>query len=375
MGRRSVSKWHGYVCLALATVLTACGGVGKSITEDELIAAGGGSAASCTPTVLPAPVVAATDGSAGAPVGVNPLFPNLFQASCYKVRPAWLVAGVDYGVGIPSATVLKDPATIVMAGVTVSTATHVVSVDANNITLDAYDFSLAGGWEIKIGSAVKSDSTRITNSRFKVGANALPPIFGTSGATNLYVGNCEFDGDFNSDHFNGTGITMDGAGLTAEYNLMKNNYGGGIDVGGGGTIIVRFNVFDNLGQGSNTRGFLLQIGGGTYTVTAIYNMLYQPMATLGSGTNGFQIVGDSSNAVSITAAEVGNNSMIALAGAKMQFMVSVSTSQLAGAATIHDNYGDISGATVFGEAGSSGGGSSFTNNLNLVSGLAFPTNP
>jgi len=35
-----------------------------------------------------------------------------------------MVAGVDYAVGIPQGTVLKDPATINMAGVTVDKNLH-----------------------------------------------------------------------------------------------------------------------------------------------------------------------------------------------------------------------------------------------------------
>ena len=48
------------------------------------------------------------DGCAGAPAG-TPQLPRLLQA--YRShRPKWDVAGVDYYVGMPTGTVLKDPA-------------------------------------------------------------------------------------------------------------------------------------------------------------------------------------------------------------------------------------------------------------------------
>jgi hypothetical protein len=46
------------------------------------------------------------DGSANAPAGTAQL-PNFFSG--YSVRPPWKVAGVDYYVGIPQGTILKDP--------------------------------------------------------------------------------------------------------------------------------------------------------------------------------------------------------------------------------------------------------------------------
>ena len=49
------------------------------------------------------------DGSGNASVG-TPLLPGLLAG--YAARPAWMVAGVDYAVGVPTSTALMNPATI-----------------------------------------------------------------------------------------------------------------------------------------------------------------------------------------------------------------------------------------------------------------------
>ena len=49
------------------------------------------------------------DGSANAPAGAPQMSTLL---SGYAVRPSWNVAGVDYAVGVPAGTALKDPNTI-----------------------------------------------------------------------------------------------------------------------------------------------------------------------------------------------------------------------------------------------------------------------
>ena len=82
-------------------------------------------------------------GSANAPRG-PPQFPNLLSG--YAVRPPWMVAGVDYALGIQPGTVLQDPSTIDIPGVTVDTASHKVTVSRNNATISGIDFSLGGGW-------------------------------------------------------------------------------------------------------------------------------------------------------------------------------------------------------------------------------------
>ena len=99
-------------------------------------------------TITVDPTAMLGDGSAGAPAG-TPELPNLLNG--YASIPQWEVAGVDYAVGVPTGTALKDPSTISMAGVSVNTTTRVVDITGSNITLNGYDFSLHGGYVIYIG--------------------------------------------------------------------------------------------------------------------------------------------------------------------------------------------------------------------------------
>ncbi|OKO90678.1 hypothetical protein AC629_04245 [Bradyrhizobium sp. NAS80.1] len=175
-------------------------------------------------SVVDPPVL--NDGSAGAPGGA-PQLPNLLSG--YTVRPSWKVAGVDYAVGITSGTVLKDPATINMAGVTVDKSLHQVIVTASNVTLDGYDFSLAGGWELVTQAA----NTTVSNSNFKIGANHNPLITAGNGSSNLTVLNCVLDGNNTYDTLDNDLIGAFTPGLTVKYSVLENGYAHLISAAGG----------------------------------------------------------------------------------------------------------------------------------------------
>jgi len=149
----------------------------------------------------------AGDGSANAPAG-TPQLPNILSG--YTERPSWMVAGVDYAVGIPQGTVLKDPATIAMAGVTVDKNLHQIIVTASNVTLNAYDFSLAGGWSVITQAA----NTTISNSNFQIGSNHNFTIYGDTGSSNLTVMNCVINGNMLSDSLNNGLIYTSTPGLS-----------------------------------------------------------------------------------------------------------------------------------------------------------------
>jgi hypothetical protein len=129
------------------------------------------------------------DGSANAPAGA-PELPNLLKG--YAARPSWMVAGVDYSVGVPQGLALKNPTSISMAGVQVDAANHTINITGSNVTLNGYDFSLNGGWQINIASG--ASNTTVENSNFKVGSNELVPITTDNNAGNLTVLNNTFDG-------------------------------------------------------------------------------------------------------------------------------------------------------------------------------------
>ena len=66
---------------------------------------------------------------------------------------SWQVAGVDYAVGVPAGTVLKDPMTINMAGVSLDVADQIANVTGNNVVLSGYHFSLRAAGKFRLTAA------------------------------------------------------------------------------------------------------------------------------------------------------------------------------------------------------------------------------
>ena len=185
------------------------------------------------------------DGFAAAPAGTAQ-HPTLLNG--YVARAPWKVAGVDYSVGYPSGTVLKDPATISMAGVSVSPGQVLITGD--NITLDGYDFSLNGGYGVFIAGT--AHNTTITNSNFKVGSQHQAPIVWEG--QNLTVTNNVLDG--NNDTSVGPAGLIEGFSpsgtLTVKYNWLKNGYSDDINIG---PLTVNGNTNATTSAGSNVLQF------------------------------------------------------------------------------------------------------------------------
>ena len=225
------------------------------------------------------PTVTLGDGSANAAAGTSQ-YPSLFTG--YAVRPSWQVAGVDYAVGVPSGTVLKNPATISMAGVSVNTSTHVISITGNNVTLDGYDFSLNGGWQVSISGM----NATVKDSYFKIGANNLQPIT-TTGSDNLNstLIYCEIDGSGKNPGSN----TLINNINTIEYCYLHD---AGQDViNYGHPLVVEYNLVANNGLIAGAHADWIQLGSGTgWNATVDYNTFYQ--SGVGNmGTQGIEISG------------------------------------------------------------------------------------
>ena len=232
------------------------------------------------------------DGSANAPAG-TPQLPSLLNG--YAVRPSWNVAGVDYYVGVPTGTVLLNPDTINMAGVTVDTSTDTVTITGNNITLSGYNFSLNGGWQVYVAG----NNDTIENCNFAVGSNQQAAIsIGVNGqtASNTTI-------EYNT--INGNGISSGGVGLiecsgigttTIEYNSITNAYNEAIVLGNttssAANYVVQYNLIENTGEGSpqGAHGDWIQIfntPGDTSSVAINYNTFVQNAA--GDATQGLSL--------------------------------------------------------------------------------------
>src|SRR5206468_3977836 len=78
-----------------------------------------------SPTTVTVTVNGSSSGG-GSGSGSGAQLPNLCAG--YAARPSWQVAGVDYAVGAPSVSALKNPAGISMRGVSVNATSHVITV-------------------------------------------------------------------------------------------------------------------------------------------------------------------------------------------------------------------------------------------------------
>ena len=306
----------------------------------------------------------ANDGSANAPAGA-PQRPNLLDS--YAVRPTWDVAGVDYHVGVPEGLALKNPAAISIPGVTVNTANKNITVTGNNVTLDGYDFS---GW----GVSVQAANTRIVNSKF-----AGDGIWGTSTSSNLYVGYCVIDGQNVADTTALLGTN--GVGITVEYCWLKNAAEDMIQVhsGVGGEVTLRYNLFDTGGLrwSEGAHGDFLQMLGGPFTVSILYNTTVQDTGqTSGGFTQGLMMEPDGYGPWPgiIASGEYGYNTMIARGDFTMNVFIGATVSTIVNTVIAHDNYFDPSGASGLAAGGSRGGPNDsspktvFVNNVNMVTG-------
>ncbi len=309
-----------------------------------------------------------SDGKQKAPVAPVQ-YPNLLAG--YALRPAWTVAGVDYAVGVPAGTVLKDPATISMAGVTLNAAGHQVIVTGDNVVLNGYDFSLNGGWSVRINGAA---NTRIVNSRFiETAAQADAPISTDTAATNLYVGYTTIDGGGTAANPNdGSLISMSGRGLITEYCWLKNapsnifNFGFG-GAGAGGEAKIRFNLVEDSGRRGGGGGNYLIINSGSYShFQVVFNTSYQtPGQTGAQGWNVDATAG-------VQTAEIGNNVMITTAAGAASYLTSVGPNT--GAGVVHDNYFDLRGAFGFAYPGTSAF-ASYGPNFDMINGQTLTATP
>lgn len=308
-----------------------------------------------------------SDGLTAAPAA-SVQKPGLLNA--YPLRPAWKVAGVDYPVGVPSGTVLKNPATLAIAGVAVNITSHELVVTGDRVLLDGYDFSLNGGWSVRLMGAA---NTRIVNSLFVESASqGAAPIMVDAASTDLYIGYSTIDGGgTNANPSQGALVAMNGRGLTVEYCWLKNapshifvfGYGG---VGGGGSASIRYNLIEDAGRSSGGGGTYLSIFSGAYDhFQVVFNTSYQTPG--GTGTMGWNL-----DAPSILTGEVGNNTMISTATGAAAYLISSGANSAA--TVMHDNYFDLSGAFGFAYPGT-GIWAAYRDNFDMKTAAQLSDNP
>ncbi len=308
------------------------------------------------------------DGSAGAPYpGIgHGQFPNLLNAyggqnarmrgaiNGTLYQPPWLVAGVDYHVGIdlsryPTKASMKDPSTILdtIPGVTGNNSTHRIAISGDGATLEGYDLSLNGGWAV----AVSGNNCTVKDCYFKVGSNNLQPF--TGGNKNVHLTQCEFDGSGLAGDSNGTADAvlvenMVGAGVI-DYCWL---YSSGVDVFDY-VETIRFSLIGPAnGCINGAHSDWVQLGGGDWNIDVTFNTWYQSNFAADSptgsvGTQGIVISGFNGYT---THGKVNFNSVLNLPPGSMNSGISMS-SVVAPGGQILNNYFDLYKRPGWGDPG------------------------
>ena len=276
------------------------------------------------------PPITVGDGSASAAVG-TPQLPNLLNG--YAVRPPWQVAGVDYAVGINAGTVLKNPLTMNMAGVSVDTANKVVYVTGNNAVLDGWNFN---GWLVDI----TGQNATVTNNDFTHGF--LKYDIGSVGGTVEYN---KFDQGGTAP--NTAPFQVFGAGtFVVAYNDFENAYSMHAQFTyGNGTsqsIIFQYNLLANAGAGASAgaHGDVIQVFGGQ-TINDLeinYNTVVQNNPAY--ATQGWSVA---YNGMTVTSGNISNNTMVVPAGGAVNYDVLLAKQWITGTVNVANNYVDPTG--------------------------------
>jgi hypothetical protein len=125
-----------------------------------------GSGYTSRPTIS---VTGLTGGTGGT------ITPSVYQATPHNASTPWNMPGVDYYVGIPSGTTLKDPTTSGNLPSGAALAGSTVTVTGCGVTLDSLDFTLHAT-ALVINVTASTCTTTVQNSKFSANATSLYPI-------------------------------------------------------------------------------------------------------------------------------------------------------------------------------------------------------
>ncbi len=356
-----------------------------------MLSVGGGAAQTlwtgCTPYTPPPPPVTGCafgttypDGCPGAPLAPTTiLFPNLLKN--YTARPPWNVAGVDYPVGVPAGTVLKDPMTALLpVGCSRNTGIFQIRCSSGASTLDSFDFSKNGGWQV----ICSGGSLVVRKSNFERGTNQQDMLVAIPACTDLTANYNKFDAhsiqslSLGNVFYNVNDSNVSG---TLTYNDFRNAALDFVDVGAL-NITVKYNLFSGPGGGDHSDWF--QTGGLPGAVNHIIYDFNTVNQTPGTGSQGVSL-GFNTNG-NIGGSEAAFNTTVAQTGANVSYHYGVDASQVTGSVVVQHNWAAILGGGAFGNdrftlPGSScnpcsgGGMSTFNDNHNMNTGALFSNSP
>jgi hypothetical protein len=312
-----------------------------------------------------------SDGSADAPSG-RPQYPDYFTNLSrvrYAVRPPWQVAGVDYRVGIRAGVSLLDPATIPRSVATsAGSDPMVINLTSDNVTLDGYDFTLRGWWQIRSNG---HRNLTLRNSKLQ---NLC--IYMDAGP--LTVEYCEIDG------LGAAGETVFGClaylgtevGSTWKYNWLHSAQNDFIDLSTS-DIDARFNLFDTMGYAEDAHADAIQFAGDGIAndIRILFNTYVHTRATMSSPSSFIDLetqVGSGTQRMNNPeiAYNTASNSAV---GGKMGstfFRIAQDKGSINGA-YVHDNFADPTNMISVIDNRVPGAGYRTSRNVLLTSGGAF----
>ena len=297
------------------------------------------------------PTVTLGDGSANASAG-SPQMPNLFSGEA--IRPPWMVAGVDYAVGVPAGTALTDWQNL--SGPGISRVNYggqwFVRVDnTNGAVISGVDFSLHGGADLMF---VNSPNGVVTNSKFS--STSGIGIQTDANSPGLTVTHSILDGG----GANGSSSLIQilaGGNVTLQYDVFENFPQHVIEMNSNGNdanLVYEYNLITNGGMQPGAHLNVLQIGGwGTINTLVEYNTVYQQPQAAGAG-EGFQFYGTTGD--TLVSPTFAYNTMISTGTNSMSYLLHGSSgtqfpTSVTGTASVHDNYFDPRGTYSGGDAG------------------------
>ncbi len=296
------------------------------------------------------------DGSANAPAGF-PQHPKLLSG--YAARPPWMVAGVDYAVGVPSGTVLKNPQTINDLKIGVDTGRHLIWVNGDNLALSGYDFT---GWQVYIQGGHRN--IVIKDSFF----GSRGGVYADPSSENVTIRHCEFNdlGDIASSSL----ITLSGTGSKiVEYNWLHNSPQHFLELNNGGNVNYSFNLIENGARSPGAHLNVIQFQGGDSNATYVKPVISYNTIIQTPQSSGGELIQLYNPVHGITNGLVSNNTMLAIPGprkaASVSYMINAANSATTG--VIRDNYMYAAGAFGFFYPNTPTG-VTISNNVNMATG-------
>lgn len=315
------------------------------------------------------PVVFFADGALSASGGGTPQFPTFYSG--YAFRPPWQVPDVDYAIGLPPGTTLRDPtAGGLPAGCSFSSP--YVTCSTSGVTVSGFDFSLHNGLGLQLAAA--NISVKNNNFATPSGGNRPTPFVPRGGA--FYLGYTTMNG-MQTAPGSGDPATVTirggtGAGII-DYTIIENSGEDVIDINGGQYSLLLQHSDLHIGGFSGHPDFFQPDSGSGMTFQANFNLVVNQTPP-SQGSQGFAW-GD--NGSPMNGSNTSDNNMFAVLGnpGSFNFVERIVPGEFQAGATMEsiDDYVDATGILDGFATGASSGTIVYRNIICMKTGVGCST--